>query len=100
MTKSELESVINNPLSDEKQRANAQALLDKLTDTGTDTEYMLADAYRTAHALGWISDEEKHRQFEGGRKYSKHPAFSESEEKKPAKQEWIAAWKHPKVEEL
>jgi hypothetical protein len=91
MTKSELQAVIDNPLSDDKQRADAQKLLAAMsTDNGT--EQMLAESYKAAHALGRITSAELHSQFESARKTLRHPAFSEEAEKLPAKPEWVKAF--------
>ena len=92
MTKDELIRISNDPTIDEGSREKARQLLAATEIKDDGTEYMLADTWRTAHALGQMSDQEYHGQFEGARRTLKHKAFSESEENLPAKANWIAAW--------
>ena len=100
MTKLQLEEIAADPNATEQQRLEAKALLETADNTAEDekTLLMLADAYRTAHAIGHISNQEFHGHFESARKAFKNSkAFSIEAENEPAKPEWIAAWSHPQV---
>ena len=59
MTRDELIRISNDPTIDEGSREKARQLLavTEIKDDGT--EYMLADAWRTAHAVGQISNDQK-----------------------------------------
>ncbi len=92
LSRTELEAISKDPTIDEGSRQKAVALLNATEVKDDGTEYMLADAWRTSHALGQMSDQEYHGQFENARRTLKHKAFSVEAEAEPAKDNWIAAW--------
>jgi hypothetical protein len=78
MTKSELESVINNPLSDEKQRAEAQKLLAAMSDTDAEGFDWAAEMIAKSIRL-FSSPEVRHQFFEREREvFKKDPNASRS----------------------
>ena len=96
LTRTELEQIAADPSIDEGSRQKAKELLDATADNTAEDEktlLMLADAYRTAHAIGHISNQEFHGHFESARKAFKNSkAFRIEAENEPPKENWIAAW--------
>jgi hypothetical protein len=93
LSRNELEAISNDVSLDTGSREKARQLLAATEIKDDGTEYVLADAWRTAHAVGQISNEEKAMHFANARKTLKnHQAFSEAAEAEPAKANWIEAW--------
>ena len=96
MTKEqELEAIANDTtgIYTSEQKVKATQALSRLlnTQTGFDpSRAMLAEWYRT------FDEPQRHEAFEKGRKETSAPEFSEIEEAKPAKENWLKTFHREK----